>query len=180
MNPLLLDYLPLLAFFGGYMLGGIYVGTAAGMAASTAAVAYTLIRRQPVRVMTWISFGLIVVFGGATLLFKNDIFIRVKPTVLYWLFALTLGLGPPLAGRNFIRNLLERELRLPDAVWVRLNNSWAAFFGLLGGLNLAIAFRFSQSTWVTFKVFGTIGLTLVFVVAQVLLLQRYLQGQDKP
>ena len=174
---MVLDFLPLLAFYGVLMAKGIYAATVAGIIASAAAIGYTLGLRQTVRPMTWVSFALIVVFGGATLLFHDDTFIKVKPTVLYWLFALVLALAPRLAGRNFIRSMLERELRLPDPVWRRLNDAWAAFFAVLGALNLAIAAQFSTTVWATFKVFGTMALMFIFVLVQGVLLQRHLQGE---
>lgn len=174
MNPLWLDFLPLLAFYAALWARDIYAATAVGILASAATLVYTLARKQPVRPMTWISFALIVVFGGATLLLHDETFIKVKPTVLYWLFAAALFLAPRLAGRNLIRALLERELRLPDPVWQRLNDAWALFFLLLGGLNLLLAWNFSTVVWATFKVFGTMALMLVFVVAQSVLLQRHL------
>lgn len=179
MNALLIDFLPLLAFYAALWLGGIYVATAAGIIASAGGIAWTLWRRQPVRPMAWISFGLIVVLGSATLILHDERFIKWKPTVLYWLFTLILTLAPRLAGRNPIQLLLAREMRLPDRVWGRLNDSWAAFFAVLGGLNLYIALHFSTKVWATFKVFGTLGLMLIFVVAQGLVLSRHLQGGDK-
>jgi intracellular septation protein len=179
MNPILLDFLPLLAFYAVLSLGGIYAATAAGIVVTAGGICYTLYRRQPVRPMAWVSFVLIAVFGGATLILHDETFIKVKPTVLYWLFALVLGLAPRLAGRNFIRSLLERELRLPEPVWLRVNDSWAAFFALLGGLNLYVAFNFSTGVWATFKVFGTMGLMFLFVVAQGLILQRHLQNGEE-
>jgi intracellular septation protein len=179
MTVFMLDFLPLLAFYAAFWLAGIYAATAAGMAASAATIGWALARRQPVRPMAWISFALILVFGGATLLLHDETFIKWKPTVLYWLFALTLGLAPRIAGRNLIRRLLERELQLPDAVWARVSDSWAAFFAVLGGLNLYIAYHFSTPTWATFKVFGTLGLMLVFVVGQGLLLSRYHRSSDE-
>jgi len=179
MNPLLLDFLPLLAFYAALWARDIYAATAVGILASAGTVAYTLLRRQPVRPMAWVRFALIVVFGGATLLLHDETFIKVKPTVLYWLFALVLGLTPRVAGRNLIRSLLERELKLPDPVWLRLNDSWALFFAVLGALNLVLAYHFSTVVWATFKVFGTMALMAVFVVVQGILLQRHVQSGDE-
>ena len=179
MSALTLDFLPLLAFYAAFWLGGIYAATATGMLASAATIGWTLARRHPVRPMAWVSFVLIVVFGGATLLLHDESFIKWKPTVLYWLFTLVLALSPRLAGRNPMRLLLARELSLPDVIWARLNDSWAAFFGVLGALNLYIAYHFTTATWATFKVFGTLGLMLLFVIAQGLVLARHVQNGDE-
>lgn len=178
MNTLWIDFLPLLAFYAALWARDIYAATAAGILASAATIAITLARRMPVRPMAWVSFALIVVFGGATLLLHDDTFIKWKPTVLYWLFALVLALAPRVAGRNLIRALLERELRLPDAIWRKVNDSWAAFFGVLGALNLVLAYNFSTMVWATYKVFGTMALMLVFVIAQGVMLQRHVQSGD--
>jgi intracellular septation protein len=125
--------------------------------------------------MLWLSFALIVVFGGATLFLQNEAFIKWKPTVLYWLFALALGLGPVLFERNFIRLLMEKQISLPEPVWTRLNLGWAGFFTFLGAANLMVAFSFSTDAWVNFKMFGTLGLMLVFVLLQSVYLSRHIK-----
>ena len=182
MNPMLLDFLPLLAFYAAFYVGGIYAATTTGMVASAASIAWMLARRQPVRPMAWVSFALIVVFGGATLWLHDESFIKWKPTILYWIFAVVLALAPRLAGRNPIRALLGKELALPDALWSKVNDSWAMFFAVLGATNLYIANHFSTAVWAAFKVFGTLGLMLLFVVVQGVVLSRHLpaSGKDEP
>jgi intracellular septation protein len=118
------------------------------------------------------------VFGGATLLLHDETFIKWKPTVLYWLFAAVLAGGELFAGRNLLRALLGAQLELPDTAWRRLNLSWIGFFALMGAANLAVAYNFSTDAWVNFKLFGGIGLMLLFVLAQGLVLAKYVQ--DKP
>jgi len=179
MTTFLLDFLPLLAFYGAFWFGGIYVATGAGILASAMSIAWALGRRHPIRPMAWISFALIVVFGGATLVLHDEMFIKWKPTVLYWLFAAVLALGPRLMGKNPIAMLLGKELQLTEAVWAKVNTSWAVFFGVLGVLNLAIAYNFDTATWATFKVFGTIALMVVFVIVQGVFLAPHLQGEKK-
>jgi intracellular septation protein len=125
--------------------------------------------------MLWVSFALIAVFGGATLFLQDENFIKWKPTVLYWLFALALGLGPVLFERNIIRLMMEKQITLPDLIWARLNLGWAAFFTFMGAANLLVAFNFSTDTWVDFKMFGTLGLMLVFMVMQGIYLSRHIQ-----
>jgi intracellular septation protein len=128
--------------------------------------------------MLWISLGIIVVMGGATLWLRDPTFIKWKPTVLYWAFAAVLLGAEFLFARNLIRAMMERQIVLPDAVWARLNLSWGVFFILMGALNLFVAYNFSESAWVNFKLFGGIGLMLVFVLAQGLFLARFVQNEQ--
>ncbi len=176
---MLIDFLPLVAFYAAFWVGGIYAATATGMLASAATILYMLVRREPVRPMAWVSFVLIVVFGGATLWLHDESFIKWKPTILYWIFTLVLALAPRVAGRNPIQAMLGKELVLPAVIWARLNDSWAAFFALLGAANLYIAGHFSTSVWATFKVFGTLGMMVVFVLVQGVVLSRHVPASSK-
>jgi intracellular septation protein len=128
--------------------------------------------------MLWASLGIIVVFGGATLLLRDETFIKWKPTVLYWLFGAVLAVAEIAFRRNLIRAMLSEQVRLPDPVWARLNWSWIGFFAAMGGLNLYVAYNFSTDLWVNFKLFGGMGLMLLFVLAQALVLARYME--EKP
>ena len=142
-------------------------------------IAWLLATRRKVSVVQWLSFGILVVFGGASIYFHSDTFIKWKVTVLYWAFALALWIGIAAFGRNLIRVLMEPGgVELPDAVWKRMNESWIVFFAALGALNLLVAFNFSRTTWVTFKSFGLTALTLVFALGQGLLISRYLDRED--
>jgi intracellular septation protein len=123
--------------------------------------------------MLWVSLGIIVVFGGATLLLHDETFIKWKPTILYWFFSATLIFTRILTGKNLIRSMLQEKMALPDFVWHRLNLSWSAFFAVLGFLNLYIAFNYSTDTWVNFKLFGFTGLMLIFIVVQASMLSKY-------
>jgi intracellular septation protein len=117
--------------------------------------------------MLWVSLGLVVVFGGATLLLRDETFIKWKPTVLYWLFAITLFGSAQFFGKNLIRAMLSQaQMNLPEPLWARLNLAWAGFFAVMGVLNLWVAFNFSTDTWVSFKLFGSMGLMLVFIIGQ--------------
>lgn len=200
---LLFDLFPIILFFAAYHLGernpetaqailaglgielhaglkpGVFLATLVAIAATMLQIAWTWLRHRKVDTMLWISFVLIVVFGGATLFLQDEGFIKWKPTVLYWLFALALGLGPVLFERNFIRLLMEKQISLPDTVWARLNLGWAGFFTFLGAANLMVAFSFSTDTWVNFKMFGTLGLMLVFILLQSVYLSRHIK-EDNP
>ena len=172
----LFDLLPVVLFFAAFKLADIYVATAVAIATSVLQVAWLKLRRQPVPGMLWASLAIIVVFGGATLLLQDETFIKWKPTVLYWLFGAVLA-GAALAKRNLIRTVLSQELQLPDSVWGRLNLSWIAFFLFMGAANLYVALNYPTDTWVNFKLFGGMGLMLLFVVGQALVLARYVESK---
>ncbi len=156
----------------------ILLATAVAILATFGQVAWLLARGREVDKMLWISLGIIVVMGGATLWLRDPSFIKWKPTVLYWAFAAVLLGAEFLFARNLIRAMMERQITLPDAVWARLNLSWGGFFILMGALNLFVAYNFSEDTWVNFKLFGGIGLMLAFVLAQGLFLARFVQNEQ--
>jgi intracellular septation protein len=156
----------------------ILLATAAAILATLAQVLWLLIRRRPVDAMLWVSLAIIVVFGGATIYFHDDHFIRIKPTILYGCFALVLLGAPLLFGKNLMRSLMSKQLSLPDAVWSRLNLAWGLFFAAMGGVNLYVAFHFPLEVWVNFKLFGFLGLMIAFVIAQSLYLSRYIKDAE--
>jgi len=171
----LFDLFPVVLFFVAFKLSDIYVATAAAIVATIVQVAWLKLRGRHVDLMLWASLAIIVVFGGATLLLQDEVFIKWKPTVLYWMFGAVLA-GAMLAFRkNLIRGLLSEQMELPDPVWARLNWSWVGFFVFMGALNLYVAFNYSTDLWVNFKVFGGIGLMVAFVVAQSLVLAKHIQ-----
>lgn len=158
----------------------ILLATAVAILATVAQIAYLVVRGKKVEPMLWISLAIIAVFGGATIYFHNETFIMWKPTVLYWLFAGALLFSQLVFDRNLIRQMMEKQIALPGAVWHRLNLSWAAFFTAMGLINLYVAYSFSQSTWVNFKLFGFTGLMLAFVIAQSMLLSKHIKEDDGP
>jgi intracellular septation protein len=177
---MLFDFLPVACFFAVYWFSDIFVATAAAIAATVGQVAWLKLRGKKVEPMLWVSFGIIVVFGGLTLVLRNPEFIMWKPTVLYWLFAGVLSVSALFFRRNLIQSLLGKEIQAPDVAWRALNWSWVGFFLFMGVLNLYVAFNYSEATWVKFKAFGGIGLMLVFVIAQALYLSRHMPAEDKP
>ena len=172
----LFDLFPVVLFFVAFKIAGIYIATAVAIAATFAQVAWLKLRKRKIEPMLWASLAIIVVFGGATLLLQDETFIKWKPTVLYWLFAAVLG-GAALLRRNLIRAMLSQHMQLPDPVWSRLNLAWVGFFALMGVLNLYVAYNYSTDLWVNFKLFGGMGLMLVFVFAQALVIGKY--AEDK-
>jgi intracellular septation protein len=205
----LFDLFPVIFFFAAYKLAGsfpdesfalatrwlgtdisvdqapILIATFTAIVATVLQIALVWFRHHEVKRMLWISLGIIVFFGGATLLFHDATFIKWKPTALYWLFAVVLLGSSALLHRNIIKRLLEEtaQIRLPEPIWSRLNLVWALFFVVLGVLNLYVAFSFSEDTWVNFKLFGCTALMFVFAIGQGLYLSRHLiedQADDTP
>ncbi len=177
MKKFLFDLFPLILFFLAFRFYDIYTATAAAMAAGVGQIIWLKLRGKAIEAMHWINLGVIVVFGGATLLLHNDAFIKWKPTVLYWLFAGILLVGRWVFGRNLLQKVMGGQISLDESVWNKLNASWAGFFILSGALNLYVAFsgRFTDAQWVNFKVFGLMALMLVFVIAQSIWLGRHIK-----
>jgi intracellular septation protein len=202
----LFDLFPVIAFFAAYMvaerlpaeaatlandvlgsLGGqvvasqapILLATLVAIIATAGQVGYLLARRRKVDKMLWISLAIIVVMGGATLILRDTRFIRWKPTVLYWAFAVVLIVSDLVFKKNLVRAMMKEQMTLPNSVWTRLNLSWVGFFTVMGVLNLYVAYYFTESVWVKFKLFGTLGLMVVFIVAQALMLSRFVENQER-
>lgn len=174
---MLFDLFPVILFFVAYKLADIYVATAVAIVAGIGQIAWLKLRRHRVDNMQWISLAIIVVFGGMTLFFQDETFIKWKPTVLYGLFAVVLLVARYPLGRNLIEKMMEKQVKLPAPVWDRLNLAWIAFFATLGVLNILIAYRFSTDVWVNFKLFGSLGLTILFVIGQALYFSRHIQEE---
>jgi intracellular septation protein len=198
---LLFDFLPILLFFATFryaeahkdwavsvangQLGSLMPGGAVGadqapvllatlvvIVATMTQVAWLKTRGKRVDTMLWVSLALIVVLGSATIYFRDENFIKWKPTLLYWAMGVAFWLSPLLFGKNLLRALLGAQFQAPDLVWRKLNFAWIAFFSAMGLLNLWVAFSFSLDTWVSYKLFGGIGLFLIFSVAQAFYLTR--------
>ncbi|MDD2893101.1 MAG: septation protein A [Halothiobacillaceae bacterium] len=170
---LFFDFLPILLFFVAYKTSGIYVATAVAIAASLILVAYTWWRSRKLEPMQLVSLGLIVVFGGATLWLQNPLFIMWKPSILYILFAGAF-LGSQFIGeKTLVERMMGSMMTAPQAIWRRVNVAWVSFFIVLAVLNLYVAYNFDEATWVNFKLFGLMGITLVFMLAQGLWLAKH-------
>jgi intracellular septation protein len=171
----LFDLFPVILFFVAFKLADIYVATGVAIAATLAQVGWLRLRRRRVDPMLWASLGIIVVFGGATLLLHDETFIKWKPTVLYWLFSIVLAGSALFLRKNLLRVMLKSQIVLPEPVWARLNWSWAGFFAFMGAANLYVAYRFPTDIWVNFKLFGGMGLMLLFVIAQAFFLSKHIE-----
>jgi intracellular septation protein len=173
----LYDLFPVALFFVAIQVWDIFVATAVAICATVVQVGSLLVRKKKVEPMLWASLVIIAVFGGLTLYLRDKTFILWKPTVLYWLFGTVLA-GGALLGRNLIRALLSDQMRLPERIWSRLNWSWVGFFAFMGVANLYVAFNYSEKTWAAFKLFGGMGLMFAFVIAQSLVLAKYVEDKQ--
>ena len=156
----------------------ILLSTAVAILATFAQVLWLLVRRKHVDNMLWVSLAIIVVFGGATIYFHDERFIKLKPTVLYWCFAAALLGAQFVLRKNLIRSMMGKQMSLPDPVWDKLNLAWGLFFAAMGALNLYVAFNFPLELWVNFKLFGFMGLMIAFIIVQSLFLSRYLKESE--
>ncbi len=149
----------------------VFLATITAILATLCQVAALKVLRKPVEKMLWISLAVIVVFGGLTLYLRNELFIKWKPTILYWIFAAILLYGNATR-RNFIRLLMKAQFEMPERAWRVVQNLWIGFFVLIGLVNLAVAYLMSTEAWVNFKLFGLLGLTFIFTIAVVLYMTK--------
>ncbi|WMC11546.1 septation protein A [Oceanimonas pelagia] len=166
------EFIPLIIFFVVYKTVDIYAATGALMAATCVQMLVQWLRHRKLEKMHLITLVLVLGFGGMTMFFHDDAFIKWKVTAVNGLFALGLLVSRYGFGKNLIQQMLGKELTLPAAVWDRANLAWAGFFAFCGALNVYVAFNLPQEWWVNFKVFGLLGLTLLFTLATVLYLYR--------
>ncbi len=175
----LFDFLPILLFFIAYKLYDIYTATAVAIIATAIQVGLSWLKHRQVERMPLITLGLLVVLGGATLVLRDATFIKWKPTAVNWLFGVVF-LGSQFIGRKtIVERMLGANLTLPAPIWTRLNLVWALFFFAMGLANLYVAFNFDENTWVNFKLFGMLGLTLAFVVGQGFYLARHIKPEAR-
>ena len=175
---MLADLFPVILFFVAYQLFDIYVATQVAIVAAVLQVAYHRIRYGRVENTHWLTLGLLVVFGGLTLALRDPTFIKWKPTVVNWLFAAAFLFSQLFMRRSLLRRMMDHAIDLPEPAWTRLNTAWVMFFFAMGVLNLYVAYNYSEQTWVNFKLFGFLGLTLAFMLAQGVYLARHMQPEN--
>ena len=177
---LLLDFFPIVLFFGAFKLWGIFVATSVAIVATLLQLTWMRYRTGRTEPMQWLSLGVIVVFGGATLVAQDETFIKWKPTVLYWAMGGALLVGQVFFRRNWLQSLMKSQMTLPDHAWLVMLWSWSGFFATMGVINLWVAYHFDTDTWVNFKLFGGMGLMLVFVLLQAIYLGRFMdKGEEE-
>ena len=169
---LLIDFLPVMAFFVAYLLADIYVATAVLIVAVLIQTAVSYIRHRKVSPMLLISAALVLLFGGLTLWLRDSTFIKWKPTIVNLLLAAGFGISHFMRGPTIVQRMIGENMQLEDVDWRRLNLMWVGFFLFSATANLYVAYNFAEATWVKFKLFGLLGLTLLFVLLQGLWLSR--------
>ena len=153
--------------------------TAAAIITTIAQTSWSWMRNKKIEKMMMINLGIIVILGGATLLLKDETFIKWKPTALYWTFAIVLSLSNLLFKKNLMQAMMASKMKMSDALWSKLNLTWAGFFLFMGFANLYVAFNFETNTWVNFKLFGGMGLLLIFALGQAFILAKHITPEDE-
>ena len=176
----LLEYAPIILFFAAYKLKDIYFATAVAIGASVVAIACSYFLSKKISALQWLSLGIIVVFGGATLLLHDEMFIKWKPSALYSAFGLTLLFGKLVLKRNWIEVIFKQaQIQAPESLWSKLTWAWIVFFAFMAALNGYVASNFSLDAWVNFKVWWAMGLFMAFTVGNVAFLAKYMKEDPK-
>ena len=177
---LLFDLFLVVLFFIAYKMYDIYTATAVIIIASVVQVGYFYLKHKRVEKIHIITLALILVLGGLTLVLQDEDFIKWKPTIVNWGFALVF-LGSHYIGQKpIVERMMGQAISLPDIIWIRLSWLWIAFFIFSGVTNLYVAFNYDTDTWVNFKLFGLMGMTVVFILIQGIYISRYIQETDSP
>ncbi|MDM5178947.1 septation protein A [Massilia sp. CCM 8695] len=208
---LLFDFFPILLFFGVFKLAEVYqqasfgiattylgglvaggslkpdqapimIATVVAIVATTLQLVYLKLRGRKIDAMLWVSFLIITVFGSLTIYFHDDTFIKWKPTIIYWVFAVAMCVAQFGFGKNLMRQAMETQIKLPEPVWKNVGLAWMVFFFVLGIVNLLAAFvifKDNTSAWVSFKAFGINGILFAFVIVQTLMLSKHIEAEEQ-
>lgn len=176
----LFDFFPIVLFFAAYKLGDIYIATGTAILTSLLLVLWSRYKLGFYEKMPLFTLITLIVLGGSTLLFRNELFIKWKPTAVYWLLSLGFLLSQFIGQKKpLIQRMAEKSIHLKNTIWGQLNISWSIFFAVLGLLNIYVIYNYDTDTWVNFKLFGTLGLTLLFVIAQGFYMARHHQPDSE-
>lgn len=174
----LFDFFPIALFFIAYKMEGIFVATAVAIVATIVQISIVWYKKRKFENTHLITLALVVIFGGLTLILQDEMFIKWKPTVLNWLFGAVFFGSQYYGSKTITERMMGKSVTLAIPVWIHLNFSWVVFFFALGFVNLYVVYNFDTDTWVNFKLFGMMGLTLLFVVIQAIFLARHIQTDN--
>lgn len=174
----ILDFLPILLFFGAFKLYDIYIATAVIMAATSVQMAILYKLDGHLQTMHKVTLGLVLGFGALTIGLHDERFVKIKPTVMYTFIGSALAIGLWVMKKNFLKVMLAAQLSLPDNVWHRLTIMWIVYSVFMASLNAFVAFSYTTEQWVAFKVWGY-AFPLFFLVAQGIYISKYIQTEDK-
>jgi intracellular septation protein len=183
MQSFLIDFIPVLLFLAAFKIYGIYVATSVGIIATAVQVIITRIIRRKFDKQQLVTLFVFAIFGGMTLYFHNPIFVKWKPSIVFWIFGLAFFISQFVGAKPIIQRMFEgiiegKDHSIPNSVWKKLNLAWAAFFITLGTINICVAYSFSTEAWVNFKVYGILSCLLIFSFAQALFLSRYMTESE--
>ncbi|WP_260291543.1 septation protein A [Sedimenticola hydrogenitrophicus] len=173
------DLFPVILFFIAYKMYDFYVATVVIIVATLAQVGYNWIRHHKVEKMHLVTLLLVLLFGGLTLYLQDPLFLKWKPTVVNWLFAIAFVGSHFIGNRPLVERMMSKSVTLPAPVWSRLNVAWSLFFITMGAVNLYVAFNFSEAAWVNFKLFGMMGMTFLFIILQAFYLAKYISETEQ-
>ena len=173
---ILIDALPVILFFVIYKIYNIFIATFVMIIATLLQTVWCYLQQRRIAWFHLLTLGLMMIAGITTLLLHDAFYMKLKPTLLYWVLAIALSTSQYL-GKPLIKSLMNNKVQLPQFVWQRLNLSWSIFFATLGGLNLWIVYHYPTDTWVSFKLYGTLGGTILFALAQSWYMLKYLKEE---
>ncbi len=176
---MLFDFFPIIVFFAAYKLSdnNMVIATEAGIAATVLQVALFWLKHRRFEKMHLITLVLISVFGGITIALEDSFYIKWKTTILEWVFALVFLASQFFGKKNLVERMMGAAIRAPVHVWRKLNYAWVGFFILMGFINLYVIYNFDDETWVNFKTFGMLGMTIVFVILQSIYVTRHTETE---
>ncbi len=178
-QKLISEFLPLVVFFILYQLFDLFVATAGLIGVTALQLMYAQYKHGRVERQQWITFLILVVFGGFTIAFQDPRFLQWKVSIINWGFALVCLLSPVFTQKTLLEHLMGQQLHLPSPIWKKVNAMWMVFFTVMGVINIIIAYQCSTETWVYFKLFGVLGLTFLFMIIQSAYLVKYIKEPSR-
>jgi len=175
----LIDFIPIIIFFAAYKLYGMYVATAAIMVAISVQIAIQWFTKREVNKMLLVSGALVLVLGGITLTLRNPLFFQWKVTVVYGLFSIAFLASQFIGTKPLIERIMGHAIALPRTMWIQLNLMWVAAFAILAVTNVYVVYNFSEEFWVDFKVWGTLGFTILVALIQGIWIARSIPPEDE-